>query len=68
MSTMTEKMGQAGSGRAPLKNGNTGNNPKKGDHFRCAECGMAIEVTADCRCSDADHVHFHCCGKELEKA
>jgi hypothetical protein len=43
------------------------NSPKKGDRFRCRTCGMAIEVTADCRCQEPDHVHFECCGRELQK-
>lgn len=42
--------------------------PKKGDVFRCSVCGMAISVTADCKCKDEGHVHFHCCGQELQKA
>ncbi|QEH34706.1 hypothetical protein OJF2_32480 [Aquisphaera giovannonii] len=41
--------------------------PKKGDEFRCSACGMEIKVTADCECKEGEHVHFHCCGKELEK-
>ena len=42
--------------------------PKKGDRFRCAKCGMEIQVTSDCRCQEEEMVHFHCCGQELEKA
>ena len=42
--------------------------PKKGDRFRCAGCGMAIEVTTECACKEDEHVHFHCCGKEMVKA
>ena len=41
--------------------------PKKGDVFRCSSCGMEIQLTTDCGCKDAGHVHFHCCGKELDK-
>lgn len=41
--------------------------PKAGDRFRCAECGMEIEVRTECRCKDDEHVHFHCCGQELTK-
>jgi hypothetical protein len=41
--------------------------PKKGDRFRCDTCGMEIQVTADRKCKDRDHVHFHCCGRELIK-
>lgn len=58
---MTEKMSQSGAdvGIDP---------PKKGDSFRCSSCGMEIQVTSDCGCQDKGHVHFHCCGKELQKA
>lgn len=41
--------------------------PKKGDRFRCESCGMQLELTADCHCEKDEHVHFHCCGKELVK-
>ncbi len=41
--------------------------PKQGDKFRCEKCGMALEVTADCKCSGDDHAHFHCCGEEMKK-
>jgi hypothetical protein len=42
--------------------------PKAGDRFRCSECGMEIQVTADCHCKDGEHVHFHCCGREMVRA
>jgi hypothetical protein len=41
--------------------------PKKGERFRCDQCGMEIEVTADCSCSEDQHVHFHCCDQEMTK-
>jgi hypothetical protein len=41
--------------------------PKKGESYRCSGCGMEIKVTADCGCKEGEHVHFHCCGKELTK-
>jgi hypothetical protein len=41
-------------------------NPKKGERFRCETCGMEIQVTVDCNCQDPDHVHFQCCGQELQ--
>lgn len=41
--------------------------PHKGDKFRCDGCGMKIEVTVDCKCKEDEHVHFHCCGKEMVK-
>jgi hypothetical protein len=43
------------------------NPPKKGDRFRCKQCGMEIQLTADCRCEHEEHVHFECCGQELTK-
>lgn len=41
--------------------------PKKGDQYACSQCGMKIEVTADCPCPDAEHVHFQCCDRDMEK-
>jgi len=41
--------------------------PHKGDKFRCSSCGMELQLTTDCGCKDKGHVHFHCCGKELDK-
>jgi len=41
--------------------------PKQGDKFRCEACGMEIEVTVACSCKEDEHVHFHCCGKEMTK-
>jgi len=74
MSTITEKMSIAGTGRAPTKQKSEKRTPakhsaalKKGDRFRCEECGMEIQVTAPCPCDDADHVHFQCCDKEMQK-
>lgn len=66
MSTMTNKMAEAGSGR-PVTGHSSATTPKKGDCFRCSTCGMEVQVTADCNCDDPNHVHFHCCGQELEK-
>ncbi len=65
MSTMTEKMSEAGSGR-PVTKQTKGETPKVGDRFRCGKCGMEIEVTQACQCGDPAHVHFHCCGQELD--
>jgi len=42
--------------------------PKKGERYRCGTCGMEVQVTEDCHCESADMVHFHCCGKEMQKA
>lgn len=66
MSTMTKKMSQAGSGQ-PLMADPGLDSPKKGDHFRCKSCGMELEVTTACGCKEPGHVHFHCCGQEMQK-
>lgn len=66
MDTMTKKMSEAGSGR-PVSEEKHHGGPKKGDRFRCDECGMELQITVDCRCEEEDHVHFHCCGQELHK-
>src|SRR5947207_1896099 len=39
--------------------------PRKGDRFRCSQCGMELQLTADCRCKEGEHVHFECCGQEM---
>ncbi len=39
--------------------------PRKGERFRCEECGMEIQVTTDCRCQNSEHAHFECCGQEM---
>jgi len=61
---MTQKMSEAGGKIAEDKGVGS---PKMGERFRCAKCGMEVQVTADCRCQQADKVHFHCCGQELQK-
>lgn len=67
MSDMSKKMSEAGSGQ-PVAKETAGSGPKKGERFRCQKCGMEVQVTADCCCQDPAHVHFHCCGQELQKA
>ena len=42
--------------------------PKQGEKYRCAGCGMELEITKDCQCKAGEHVHFHCCGIEMVKA
>lgn len=42
--------------------------PKRGENFRCSKCGMALQITEDCNCKESNHVHFHCCGQEMQKA
>jgi hypothetical protein len=64
MSSMTQKLGNSQSAEAKAPNTSM---PKQGDHFRCEKCGMEIEVTTACRCSDPNHVQFQCCGQAMAK-
>jgi hypothetical protein len=64
MNSMTQKMGSDKSGQVEKGNAEV---PKEGDRFRCQTCGMEIEVTTACRCSDPNHVEFQCCGQEMAK-
>ncbi len=64
MSTMTKKMSEA-AGKVQVDEGV--GSPKKGERFRCQQCGMEVQVTVDCRCDQPNMVHFHCCGQELQK-
>jgi len=41
--------------------------PKGGDKYDCKACGMTIEVTADCHCSDPNCVRLECCGQPMTK-
>jgi hypothetical protein len=65
MSTMTDKMSEAGAGRPVIDEGV--GSPKTGDRFRCETCGMELEITADCDCNEPGHVHFHCCDHEMQR-
>ena len=51
----------------PKSPNQAGSTPKKGERYKCSQCGMEIEVTTDCGCQEPDHVHLECCGRELEK-
>jgi len=57
---MTEKMSEAS---ATTKF----DPPKKGERFRCENCGMEVQVTKGCGCQEAQHVRFECCGQALTK-
>jgi len=63
---MNETIDRAGQAGGPADSGV--GKPKKGERYRCATCGMEVRVTADCHCESPDMVHFHCCGRELQKA
>lgn len=69
MSTMTEKMSQAGA-ENPKSQYRPGampsGGPKKGERFICRACGMEIEVAVDCHCDNPNHVHFECCGQTMQ--
>ena len=39
--------------------------PKQGETYRCEQCGMELEITQDCACSDPAMVHLECCGQEM---
>ena len=62
---MTENMSKAGAGAPVIEEGMIP--PRQGEQYRCDRCGMEIQVTADCRCQDDAHMHFQCCGQELNK-
>ena len=59
MNTTSEKTAGTHSSQA--------NTPKKGERYRCRECGMELQITADCKCDEPDHVHLQCCGQEMQK-
>lgn len=64
MPNVAEKMSHAGAhGATHADQGH--HRPKKGDKFHCHDCGMEIQVTADCKSDEA--AHFHCCGHEMHK-
>jgi hypothetical protein len=66
MSMMSKKMSAAASGE-PAELGGARTVPNQGDHFRCVLCGMELEITRSCKCSDAGQVHFQCCGQEMKE-
>jgi hypothetical protein len=40
--------------------------PKMYDAFHCAACGMELECTSDCKCTDPAMVTLQCCGQDLQ--
>jgi len=52
----------------PTPHAQASGTPQRGDRFLCKACGMAIEITADCRCNDPKHVRFECCNQPMAKA
>lgn len=56
---MTEKKGESNQTEKSM--------PKKGERYRCEKCGMELQVTVECGCQDASHVHLECCGQDLTK-
>lgn len=59
VASMTQKMSEASA--------TITSPPKKGERFHCEKCGMEIQVTADCKCQEPDHVQFTCCGQAMAK-
>ncbi len=41
--------------------------PKAGDTYECGTCGMALQITSDCKCADAACVSLCCCGAPMAK-
>ncbi len=41
--------------------------PKKGERFRCEQCGMELQITTDCACEGTGHSQFRCCNQEMAK-
>ena len=67
---MAQKKSQASAQHGKPSRGVTQSNadrPKKGEHYRCARCGMEIDVTAECHCQGEEGPHFECCGQELAR-
>ena len=65
---MARKMSEASARNVPEAGEDVGiDPPRKGDVFRCSSCGMQLQLTTDCGCKERGHVHFHCCGKEMDK-
>jgi hypothetical protein len=66
--TMNDQTGQSqklGNGASAMLQGRE--KPRQGEHYRCPNCGMEVEIVEACRCSGSESEHFHCCGRELQK-
>jgi hypothetical protein len=37
---------------------------KKGEKYRCGECGLVVIIDSDCSCAECD---LTCCGVPLKK-
>jgi hypothetical protein len=57
----------AGIGNEPVKAGEATDMPRRGNTYRCEHCGMELQVTTDCACSDPEMVRLECCGQQLTK-
>lgn len=41
--------------------------PKKGEVYRCEQCGMEIQVIKDCKSDNPNAVLFECCTQMMSK-
>lgn len=41
---------------------------RKGQKFKCGECGITFEVVAECNkgCSEDCNITLNCCGKDMD--
>jgi predicted nucleic acid-binding Zn ribbon protein len=61
---MAQGMSKAGSGH-PMTDKDS-DFPKQGERYRCAKCGMEVEVMAECACHEQTE-HFRCCGQPMHR-
>ena len=40
--------------------------PQNGDVYRCEDCGMELEIIADCGCDEGPRLE--CCGQPMSRA
>ena len=57
MSGTIQENSPASSGAAKLSH----DLPKKGEHYRCQQCGIEIEVTTPSKCEDPANAPAGCC-------
>jgi hypothetical protein len=58
---------ESGAGSENEPHGDATDMPRRGNTYRCEQCGMELQVTTDCACSDPEMVRLECCGQDLTK-